>query len=203
MHLAAMALPVRKNISENEYDDRVVYGKSIEKLILDKLSNQFTIAEATDEEDIYDKIDGYIVGKDDTYTPLQIKYRETGDDIIFEVAFMDKYNKKDTIVPREISSHTLNGRDMIGHSSVYACLSQDGCSIWMCETQAIKNKAKAMAMRLYEQFLSTKRTSYKDPYGEVRITTDRSTGIRKIMFFAKPSTFAKRTVTLHKSLWTT
>lgn len=193
--------PVRKNISADEYDNRVTYGKTIEKLILDELSKQFTIAEATDEEDLYDKIDGYIVVKDESYIPLQIKYRETGDDIIFEVTFLDKYNKNDQIVPREVSSHTLNGRDMIGYSSVYACLSQDGCSIWMCDTQAIKNKAKTMAMRLYEMYLATKRKSYRDDYGEVRITTDRSTGIRKIMFFAKPMTFAKRTITLSESIW--
>jgi hypothetical protein len=191
---------VRKNISAEEYTVRVSYGKKIEKSIQDELRKTFVIQDPTASEDMYDKVDGYIVSDNGTRTPLQIKYRETGEDVLFETAFLDRYENH-ALVPRDLSSLTLNGRDMIGKSAMYACLSKDGCSIWMCDTDTIKKRATAMATHLIQLFQSGSRTSYKDKDGEVRMTTDHATNRRKIMFFAKPSFFAFKTIRLGESLW--
>jgi hypothetical protein len=197
-------IPIRKNITSEEYSTRVTYGKTIEKYILDELKkNDMVIQESSEYEDMHSKIDGYIVNEKGLRIPLQIKYRETGDDIIFETTFLDKYDINHKLTTRRISPQMImNGRDMIGLSSIYACLSQDGKSIWICDTNAIKACAKTMASRLIVMHLESGRTFYIDKEGEIKITTDQSSKRRKIMFFANPQTFANRTIVLSESLWT-
>ena len=123
--------------------------------------------------------------------PLQIKYRQTGDDILFEVSFMDH------------ASQTMvwDGRDMIGKSSVYACLSNDGLVIWLCHTFQIKAKADALAKQLLTLYLKYNQTSLIAEKGEIKITQDRESGRRKMLFFAKPSMFSFDTIRLEKSIW--
>ena len=195
---------VRKNITAEEYDTRVTYGKTIEKYIQDELKkNDMVIQDPTEYEDMHDKIDGYIVNEQGLRIPLQIKYRETGDDIIFETTFLDKYDIHHRLTMRKLSPNmVMNGRDMIGQSSIYACLSKDSKSIWICDTNEIKACAKTMASRLIVMHLESGRLCYVDREGEIKITTDQSSKRRKIIFFANPETFANRTIHLSESLWT-
>ena len=181
----------RKNISSKNYHIRVDYGKKVEKCIIEQLRFiGHTIIDSTEDEDKYDKIDGYIMIQQQI-NPLQIKYRQTGDDILFEVSFMDH------------ASQTMvwDGRDMIGKSSVYACLSNDGLVIWLCHTFQIKAKADALAKQLLTLYLKYNQTSLIDEKGEIKITQDRESGRRKMLFFAKPSMFSFDTICLEKSIW--
>ena len=181
----------RKNISSKAYEARVHYGKQVEKCIMEQLRLQdYKIVEASEGEDMYDKIDGYILNQD-AICPLQVKYRQTGDDILFEISFMD----------RASTTMVWDGRDMIGKSSTYACLSFDGNTIWLCTTRDIKAKADELAKRLLTSYLKSSTTYLSDSKGELKITTDRESGRKKMLFFAKPSSFAFETIRLEHSIW--
>jgi len=161
----------------------------VEKCIVEQLRcNGHSIMESTEDEDKYDKIDGYLgIGNE----PLQVKYRQTGDDILFEISFMDHAS----------SIMTWDGRDMIGKSTAYACLSHDGTVIWLCHTSDIKSKADTLAKRLLHLYLKYNQTSLMDEKGEIKITMDRESGRKKMLFFAKPSMFSFETIRLEKSIW--
>jgi hypothetical protein len=103
---------------------RVRHGKKRESQIANALRDQagLSIMDASDSEDKERKIDRWLVNADGSRTAVQIKYRETGDDLLFEVfdkfyGFNAKYNKI--------------GRDMIGDSKLYAVLTQDAQTIVM------------------------------------------------------------------------
>lgn len=81
------------------------------------------VTPATAQEDQYQKIDGWLDGQS-----LQIKYRETGDDILFEV-YKDWY--KD-----------IEGRDLCGKAELYACVNRSGQGV-IVRTAQIKDLIKA------------------------------------------------------------
>jgi hypothetical protein len=181
----------RKNISSKTYETRVHYGKQVEKCIIEQLRlHDYKIVEASEREDMFDKIDGYILNQE-SICPLQIKYRQTGDDILFEISFMD----------RASPTMVWDGRDMIGKSSTYACLSFDGNTIWLCSARDIKAKADELAKRLLSLYLKSSTTYLTDGKGELKITTDRESGRKKMLFFAKPSSFSFETIHLEDSIW--
>jgi hypothetical protein len=77
----------------HHYATRIEAGKVVEQKILDALRKLgHKIEPATASEDMHDKIDGWWIGKTNNQRyPLQIKFREGGDDIIFElVADLDR-----------------------------------------------------------------------------------------------------------------
>lgn len=181
---------LRKNISSEQYGVRVTYGRKIESYIKEILiSHGYVIMDSTQKEDKYDKIDGYIT-IDNIIQPMQIKYRETGNDIVFEICFIDKNNQ---------GLH-WNGRDMRGKSAIYICLSQKGDEIWICTTEQIKEKAKEMGSLLYQTYCTNGTRSIRNEYGEVKITVDHASKRTKMLFFAKPSQFACTTLTI-SPLW--
>lgn len=96
-------------------NQRVQYGKNIEKQIFDSLvSCGMKLREPSTSEDMHDKIDGWWETPSGE-KPIQIKYRDTGDDILFEV--MKDYKRG------------IPGRDMIGKAEFYAVLSRVGGKI--------------------------------------------------------------------------
>ena len=118
-------------------DQRVQYGKSIEKQIFDSLVRcGMKLREPSNDEDKYDKIDGWWETPSGE-KPIQIKYRDTGDDILFEVM---KDNKRG--VP---------GRDMIGKAEFYAVLSRVGGKIVLVSVAEAKKLIAQMQSRAEEE----------------------------------------------------
>ncbi len=106
-----------KNMDE---ETRVMLGKVLESNLIKKLIPLGDIEVPTIQEDMYQKIDGFITFKDPELksqfpnrTSIQIKKRtQSGNDIVFEV-------KKDF-------DRDITGRDMKGESVLYIVGQQDG-----------------------------------------------------------------------------
>jgi hypothetical protein len=107
--------PQRHDNRFQNKDQRVQYGKGIEKQIFDSLvACGLKLRPASEQEDMYDKIDGWWnTGTGEQ--PIQIKYRDTGNDILFEV--LKDYDRG------------IPGRDMIGKAVYYAVLINGQISI--------------------------------------------------------------------------
>jgi hypothetical protein len=109
--------------------DRVRHGKTREKQIAEALTRQgLPLADATDREDKEMKIDRWLV-RDGRRTAVQIKYRETGDDLLVEV--YDTWNGWD-------DPFNKPGRDMIGAARLYAVLRQDRKTVVLVPTAVLK-----------------------------------------------------------------
>lgn len=115
---------------------RVRHGLERERQIAEALKNQvnLTIEESTEYEDKERKIDRWLI-RGGKRIELQIKYRETGKDLLFEVydkwfGWDDKRNKV--------------GRDMIGDAKEYAVLLQDRQTVVIVPTQKAKKLCKDM-----------------------------------------------------------
>jgi len=151
-----------------DYDARVQYGKSIEQQIFDSLVGcGLKLRPPSTTEDKYDKIDGWW----DTgagVKPIQIKYRDTGDDILFEV--MKDYDRR---VP---------GRDMIGKAEFYAVLSKTGGKIVMVNVAEAKQLIEDM-VRDAEAGGFDERGNYRQGGAMLRIRPDPRTNQDKLMAY--------------------
>jgi len=109
---------------------RVRHGRERERQIADALKNQIglPIADSSDFEDKEQKVDRWIVypaGR----VALQIKYREVGQDLLFEV--YDKFFGWD-------EPKNKLGRDMYGDAKEYAVLLSDRHTVVMVPTALAK-----------------------------------------------------------------
>ena len=109
---------------------RVRHGLNRERQIADALRTQagLPIEDATGMEDRERKVDRWIAYPGKRVT-LQIKYRETGEDLLFEV--YDKFFGWD-------DPKNKVGRDMMGDSTEYAVLLQDRKTIVMVPVAVAK-----------------------------------------------------------------
>lgn len=119
--------------TETRYLDartRVQHGRNRERQIADALKTQagLKLTDATDNEDKTHKIDRWLVCEGKRQA-VQIKYRESGDDLLFEV--FDRW---------EDWNHPGNktGRDMVGKAELYAVLRSDRQTVNIVQV----NKAK-------------------------------------------------------------
>ena len=72
-------------IASGRIQDRVVQGKKLEKAIFDKLCESgFNLQEPSNQDDMLKKVDAWL-NKDGKKVGVQIKARETGNDLLFEV----------------------------------------------------------------------------------------------------------------------
>ncbi len=110
--------------------ERVQHGKNREAQIATALIQQagLTLEDASEREDRTLKIDRWLV-QDGKRTAVQIKYRETGDDLLFEV-----FDRWDGWFGRG----NKVGRDMVGNSKLYAVLRQDRKTVVMTEVATAK-----------------------------------------------------------------
>lgn len=118
-------------------DVRVKHGQERERQIADALRDQagLPIQDATAEDDKeFAKVDRWIVYPD-RRVALQIKYRETGKDLLFEV--FDRWFDW---------NHPGNktGRDMLGIAKEYAVLMQDQKTIVMVPVSKAKEAIATM-----------------------------------------------------------
>lgn len=113
-----------------EAHERVKHGKNREAQIADALIEQcgVKLEDATDVEDKTFKVDRWLV-EGTKRTAVQIKYRETGDDLLFEVfdRFTAWHSRENKI-----------GRDMKGNSKLYAVLRQDRKTVVMTHVDVAK-----------------------------------------------------------------
>lgn len=162
------------NISN--YSDRISSGKAVETKILNALRQKgYQIDDPTESEDKYDKIDGWWVDKKGQRYSLQIKFRETGDDILFElVKDLDK---------------NIPGRDIISKAVLYLVVDRSG-KTRMFLTAPIKEKAQKI-QELILQILSKNptKTEWKGQGWEIRVQHDRAHGQRKVVAYFSPSMF--------------
>lgn len=150
-------------------NQRVNYGKGIEKQIFDNLvACGMKLREPSNSEDMYDKIDGWW-DQNGSEEPIQIKYRDTGDDILFEV--MKDYQRK---VP---------GRDMVGKAVYYAVLARSGGQIVVVEVAEAKRLIQS-ALTAVEHEGFDNRGNYKTQNGlMLRIRRDPQSGQEKLMAY--------------------
>jgi len=158
------------------YSDRVNYGKGIEGQIYKNLEGcGFKLRKPTTAEDKYSKIDGW--WNDGTQEhPLQIKYRDSGDDLLFEV-MKDYYGN-------------IPGRDMVGQATHYAVLSKDGKIIRVVLVADAKKIINQMVQGVESKGWPKDKT-YRMPVegglAMLRIRPDPSTGVEKLMAYIPPS----------------
>ncbi len=160
-------------LNELAYQDRVQMGKVVEKEILDVLRKHgMVIEEPTAAEDMQDKIDGWLI-KDGQRIPIQVKFREGGDDIIFEIV-------------KDIDRRTI-GRDMASKAELYAVMNTAN----MIRLFAVA-ELKKMAVTVRDFILGELGNgSVKTEWGsktacQVKLTVDKRHGNRKLMAFFNP-----------------
>ncbi len=155
------------------YQERIREGKVKEKLILDTLRQQgMVIEDATADEDKNDKIDGWIVEDGKRYA-LQVKFRETGDDILFEVVKdLDK---------------NIPGRDAISKAHYYLVVDRYGTARLFL-TAPIKKLAQQM-LPIAKGLFGTRKTEWRGIGWELKITVDRAHGNTKLMAYFNPGKF--------------
>jgi hypothetical protein len=125
------------------------------------------LREPTDRQDKYDKIDGWWETPSGE-KPIQIKYRDTGDDILFEV--MLDYDRG------------IPGRDMVGKALFYAVLSRTGGNIVMVSVAEAKQLI-TMAQNAAEQEGFDERGNFRMGGVTLRIRPDPRTGQDKLMAY--------------------
>jgi hypothetical protein len=125
-------------------DDRVRYGKGIETNILQALqSHGWEIKPVSSKADKYDKIDGVIQSAPISLPValpafLQVKYRDTGNDLLMEVVWEYTGNFAGNI------EDLLTGRDMRGKAQIYANLNQEGSLIRIRSAYEAKDICKQL-----------------------------------------------------------
>ena len=150
------------------YDQRVEYGKSIEKQIFDSLVKcGLKLKEPTASQDMYEKIDAFWL-KDGKEEPMQIKYRDSGRDVLFEV--MKDYTRN------------IPGRDMVGKAKFYAVLPKGATYISIVEVAEAKKLINA-ALDIVKKNGFDKQNEYKNNYLTLKVRPDPRTGISKLMAY--------------------
>jgi hypothetical protein len=161
-----------------DYAKRVEAGRKIENNIINSLRQMgYTIEDPTEHEDKIQKIDGWWIGERYERYPIQIKFRESGDDILLEMM-------------RNIDRNVL-GRDMKGESSLYIVANRKG-ETKMFLTDDIKKFAKKIMNDVFED-LKTRpgRSFWEGPGWQVRIQCYKHSGERKLMGYFSPDLFKK------------
>jgi len=173
-----------KNRFQN-IEDRVRYGKEIESKIIKSLIHQgWEVSQVNSNQDKFDKIDGILISSKDPMpislpAPIQIKYRDTGNDLLMEVCWLFDGNFNKPI------QELLTGRDMKGKAELYVSLDQNGETIRV----RLAKEAKENALSLLKGLLSSRKKVYSSELGQIRITKDPKDGRQKINAFINPNSF--------------
>ena len=163
-----------------DYDERVRQGKKIEWRILNNLRAKLKhrdvrLEDPTSSEDVQSKIDAWLGSPKSKRYSVQIKYRETGDDLIFEVV-------------KNTATWTL-GRDLRSVAQLYLVVDRGGTArlYW---TAPIKVLAKKL-MEEAKIDLTTEpsKIEWSGNGYEMKRTIDRAQGNSKIVAFFDPTRF--------------
>ena len=160
-----------------DYEARVAVGRKVENSILAALRQAgVNIVVPTREEDKHQKIDAWIIDTKGDKHSLQIKYRETGDDILFELI-------------RDFKD-AAPGRDMLCEAEFYLVVNRKGTAR-LFYTAPIKAWAtKLLELAKKELSVNPAKVSWKGlkPW-EMKVTIDRGNKSRKLMAYMSPSMF--------------
>lgn len=153
-----------------DYNTRITLGKSRELEIIDFLTSKgMKIELPTAHQDMTEKIDGFFLPKAGGRISFQLKQRESGDDIIFELV-------KDW-------DRDIEGRDMKSHADLYVVVDRTG-KLNIISTKEIKAKAK--------ELLAMADANPNDQQGDnwqLKFVKDLAHGQVKLMCFFKTSMF--------------
>lgn len=177
-----------ENIQYKNISIRVKEGKAVEKKIIEGLirEGKLNIEESSSSEDRIKKIDCWITyGNTINKIPAQIKYRETGDDLLFEVFYLF-----------EGWNNPLNkyGRDIIGESKEYIVLLRDKETVLIVPvvyTKLIIDTIirKAMSEKYDFNTNNIYKFNISNANVELRVYRDRNEGRRKMVCFIPPQLF--------------
>lgn len=168
---------LRMLADQPDYQKRISAGKNIEQKILNALRDKgYKIEDPTPSEDMHDKIDGWWINKKGTRFPVQVKYRETGDDIIFELV-------------QDFSTKNL-GRDMKTKAVVYIVTDTHRITR-MFLVKPIKEKAQEITKVVLDALRENPtQTAFSGKGWQAKVQTDRAHGQRKLMAYLSPSLFS-------------
>jgi len=165
-----------KGLSGLDFNTRVMRGKNVEQKIKDALSSVgIVIRPAGRNADMYDKIDGYLIDG----SPVQIKYRDTGLDILFEL-----------IKPFDITSPLDNqprGKDYRSKAVWFFILDPTGKTIYQIPTKSIRDLVDSTVKEIGGQPLFKPYTSGNGI--QIRPVKDPSDGTPKVNAFIPPRAF--------------
>jgi len=156
---------------------RIDAGKKLERKVIDQLQARgLNIQEPTSSEDKYDKIDGWLIDKvNNKKYAIQVKVRESGNDIIFELM---------TDLDRNIL-----GRDLKGSAQLYIFANKSGVTRMYMEKD-IKEKAQKLLDYIENDLnKNTSKSFWQGDKWQVRLQTDRAHGQKKLMAYFDPSLF--------------
>lgn len=160
-----------------DYGQRVDAGKRIEKKILDALrAKGMKIEDPTSNQDIHDKIDGWWFAKNsDKKYPVQVKFRQSGDDILFEI--MKDFDRN------------VTGRDMKSKSVLYLVADRHGRTR-LFQTEPIKKKAQDILKMVQDELSKDPRqTRWSGNGWEAKMQFDAAHGNKKLMAYFSPNAF--------------
>jgi hypothetical protein len=148
-------------------DQRVQTGKGYEAKIIQKLiSGGLKITPVTGRQDMFDKIDGIWENGPAGSGGMQIKYRDSGYDILMEV---QKGGKP--------------GRDMVGKSVYYTVVPKDGEFAYVFKTMDLKKLVQDALAELQQEGGFGGREFRSSDQVELRQTRDPADNTPKIMAF--------------------
>lgn len=171
-----------------EREARVRHGKERERQIANALRDQIglPIKDASDFDDMERKVDRWIAYPNGRIA-LQIKYREVGEDLLFEVydrffGWDDRRNKL--------------GRDMFGDAKEYAVLLPDRKTVVMVPTQLAKDTIAKMIQTARKEGFSARssvsETLHYFVHGlrlELKVQRDPADGRQKMVAYIPASYF--------------
>lgn len=160
----------------SNYNDRIQAGKKVELNILNALRQKgIKIDPPTSHEDMVDKIDGWWIGKSDSRHPVQVKFRQSGDDILFELV-------KDL-------DRKIKGRDIISKSTLYLISNRSGTTR-LFHAKPIKNKSEELVKMIDSDLIKNpNKTEWSGNGWQVKIQYDRADGHRKLVAYYSPNMF--------------
>jgi len=161
------------SMATQDYQSRVFQGKGLEAEVYNRLVRAgLDVRPASRQEDMHDKIDLWIRVRGQEY-PAQIKQRQVGDDIVFEV-YKDAYDE----------SQPPNGRDITSKAKLYVVQDRQGRG-WMANAGVLKQAARDYVAQHGIETGTVQGVDYK-------ITQDKATGDVKLMAFFPASEYGKR-----------
>ncbi len=174
------------------YNQRVAFGLTQEQKILKAAKENcgIDISPSTPSEDKFQKIDGWWK-KDNTPVPVQIKYRDTGDDLLFEVIkpftnmpILSNQNRLGRDVkPAGMPANQFDPNSRIGAQYIFH-LNSSGNKLSIIET-------KPCYEIIYKLLKEIDAYGWSNPYrkmhstsqGVIRWQLDGSSGVQKIMAY--------------------
>jgi len=168
-------------LSTSNFAARIAKGRALEALIVSNLTPQLAtigckVLEVTADEDIYKKLDRWIVTAKGTRLSLQIKGRvESGDDLIYEVI-------KNIDTGEE-------GRDLKCNADLYLFVDRNGKG-WMYKLSTIKTAVKTLLEQVRKDLSENpSQTDWDLPKVTLNIRHDNYHGNRKLMAYFSPTYF--------------